>query len=157
MTSSRPSSAHSYPVVGLASSAMTTVEPERVIAEMRAFLTGSLPEIVSDRALATMLFVDIVDSTALASRLGDGPWRDLLDRHYAAVERNLAAYRGVGVDRAGDGLLATFDGPTRAIRAAARIRAENDVRLSRAQRLYASGGLLSLVAPDAENGKEKIR
>ena len=107
-----------------ATHAMTTVEPERVIAEMRAFLTGSLPEIVSDRALATLLFVDIVDSTALASRLGDGPWRDLLDRHYAAVERNLAAYRGVGVDRAGDGLLATFDGPTRAIRAAARIRAD---------------------------------
>ena len=60
----------------------------------------------------------------MASTMGDGPWRDLLDRHYAAVERNLAAYQGVEVDRAGDGLLATFDGPTRAIRAAARIRAD---------------------------------
>lgn len=107
-----------------ATHALTTVEPERVIAEIRAFLTGSPAAIVSDRALATLLFVDIADSTAMASRLGDGPWRDLLDRHYAAVERNLAAYQGVEVDRAGDGLLATFDGPTRAIRAAARIRTD---------------------------------
>lgn len=107
-----------------ATHALTTVEPERVIAEIRAFLTGSTPAIISERALATLLFVDIADSTGMASRMGDGPWRDLLDRHYAAVERNLAAYQGVEVDRAGDGLLATFDGPTRAIRAAARIRAD---------------------------------
>lgn len=107
-----------------ATHALTTVEPERVIAEIRAFLTGSAPAVVSDRALATLLFVDIVDSTALATKLGDGPWRDLLDRHYAGVERSLAAYQGVEVDRAGDGLLATFDGPTRAIRAAARIRSD---------------------------------
>jgi class 3 adenylate cyclase len=104
---------------------LTTVEPERVLAEFRAFLTGSAAPITSDRALATLLFVDIADSTATANRLGDVAWRDLLDRHYAAVGRDLAAYQGVEVDRAGDGLLATFDGPTRAIRAAARFRSDS--------------------------------
>jgi pimeloyl-ACP methyl ester carboxylesterase len=107
-----------------ATHSLTTIEPERVIAEIRAFLTGSPPAVIVDRALVTLLFVDIVDSTATATVLGDGPWRDLLDRHYAAVQRDLAAYQGLEVDRAGDGLLATFDGPTRAIRAAGRIRSD---------------------------------
>lgn len=107
-----------------ATHSLTTLEPERVLAEIRAFLTGSAPAVLFDRALATLLFIDIADSTAMAAAMGDGPWRDLLDRHYAASERNLAAYQGTEVDRAGDGLLATFDGPTRAIRAAVRIRAD---------------------------------
>lgn len=103
---------------------LTLVEPERVIAEIRGFLTGSMPAVASDRALATLMYLDIVESTTTAAALGDGAWRDLLERHYAGVERNLAAYQGIEVDRAGDGLLATFDGPTRAIRAAAAIRSD---------------------------------
>jgi class 3 adenylate cyclase len=68
--------------------------------------------------LATALFTDVVSSTELATRLGDRAWRDLLARHHAAVRRELDRWRGREVDTAGDGFLATFDGPARAIRCA---------------------------------------
>lgn len=74
-----------------------------------------------DRVLATVLFTDIVDSTAKAARVGDRVWRDLVERHHATVRALLGRYRGVEVDTAGDGFLATFDGPVRAVRCAMKV------------------------------------
>src|SRR5215211_746774 len=76
----------------------------------------SAPE--PDRVLATVMFVDIVGSTALAAELGDARWRQLLAAYEAAVRRELARSRGREVKMLGDGCLATFDGPARAIRCA---------------------------------------
>ena len=72
--------------------------------------------------LATILFTDIVGSTELASRLGDTAWRDLLERHHAIVRRELARFHGRELDTAGDGFFAAFDGPARAVQAAAALR-----------------------------------
>jgi class 3 adenylate cyclase/pimeloyl-ACP methyl ester carboxylesterase len=74
-----------------------------------------------DRVLATVLFTDMVDSTAAAARLGDAGWRTLVERHRATVRNLLARYRGTEVDTAGDGFFATFDGPARAARCATAI------------------------------------
>jgi pimeloyl-ACP methyl ester carboxylesterase len=93
-------------------------EPEATLAEIREFLTGSREAEEPDRVLATVVFTDIVGSTELATRLGDRRWRDVLDSHNAIVRAELARYRGREVDTAGDGFLAVFDGPARAIRAA---------------------------------------
>jgi len=71
--------------------------------------------------LATILFTDIVGSSERAAELGDRLWRELLDRHHASVRRELSRFRGQEVDTAGDGFLATFDGPARAIRCACSI------------------------------------
>jgi len=71
-----------------------------------------------DRVLATVLFTDVVRATEHAVALGDRRWRELLDRHHAMVRRELVAFRGREIDTAGDGFLAAFDGPARAIRAA---------------------------------------
>jgi class 3 adenylate cyclase len=71
--------------------------------------------------LATVLFTDIVASTALAAELGDRRWRDVLERHNEVVRADLAAFRGREIDTAGDGFFATFDGPARAIRCACAI------------------------------------
>ena len=68
--------------------------------------------------LATVLFTDIVESTAKAVELGDRRWRELLERHHMLVRRELLRFRGREIDTAGDGFLATFDGPARAIRCA---------------------------------------
>jgi class 3 adenylate cyclase len=75
-----------------------------------------------ERVLATVLFTDIVGSTALAARLGDAGWHDLLVRHHAVVRRELARLGGTELDTAGDGFFATFDGPARAVAAAVAIR-----------------------------------
>jgi class 3 adenylate cyclase len=72
--------------------------------------------------LVTVLFTDVVGATARAAELGDRRWRDVLSRHYATVRRELRRYRGDEVQTAGDGFLATFDGPARAIRCACAIR-----------------------------------
>ena len=92
--------------------------PDRTLAEIREFITGSREPEEPDRVLATILFTDIVGSTELATKLGDRRWRDLLESHHDAVRAELARYRGREVDTAGDGFLAVFDGPARAIRAA---------------------------------------
>jgi class 3 adenylate cyclase len=92
--------------------------PDVTLAEIREFLTGSREPEEPDRILATVLFTDIVGSTELATRLGDRRWRDLLASHHAAIRTELGRYRGREVDTAGDGFLAVFDGPARAIRAA---------------------------------------
>jgi class 3 adenylate cyclase len=75
-----------------------------------------------DRVLATVLFTDIVDSTARAARLGDAAWRELLERHHTLVRGELVRFRGEELDTAGDGFFAAFDGPGRAIECARAIR-----------------------------------
>ena len=80
------------------------------------FLTGSRAVIETDMVLTTVFFTDLVGSTARAEQLGDQRWRDLLDAHHAAVRREFARFRGNEVKSLGDGFLATFDGPARAIR-----------------------------------------
>jgi class 3 adenylate cyclase len=92
--------------------------------EVEEFLVGSRRAHGGERALATILFTDIVGSTETAARLGDRRWRDLLERHDATVRRELALHRGHEVKTMGDGFLATFDGPARAIRCATAIHEE---------------------------------
>jgi class 3 adenylate cyclase len=87
------------------------------------FLTGSIPARAVDRVLATVLFVDIVGSTQRAAALGDARWTELLDSFFTTVRRELERHRGRLVDTAGDGMLATFDGPARAVRCAFAIQA----------------------------------
>ena len=82
------------------------------------FLTGSKSVPVIGRVLATVVFTDIVDSTVRAEAAGDRAWRDLLQAHDAAVRKELARFRGREVKTLGDGFLATFDGPARAIHCA---------------------------------------
>jgi class 3 adenylate cyclase len=88
----------------------------RIADEIEEFLTGTRREVEVDRVLATVVFTDIVDSTKRASTLGDQAWRALLDRHDAIVRRELARFRGREIKTTGDGFLATFDGPARAVR-----------------------------------------
>ena len=97
-------------------------DTELVIAEMRELLTGGRHEVEIDRVLATILFVDIVGSTARAAALGDTRWRTLLDAFYGAARSEIHRFRGHQTKTTGDGLLATFDGPARAIRCADAIR-----------------------------------
>ncbi len=99
------------------------VEPWRSsFQEIAEFLTGSQPEVADDRVLATVLFTDIVDSTRRAAEIGDRNWRALLDAHDAVVRAQLVRFRGREVNTSGDGFLATFDGPQRAIRCTMAIR-----------------------------------
>jgi class 3 adenylate cyclase len=89
---------------------------------VQEFLTGTQGTPDFDRSLATVLFTDIVGSTQQAGRLGDRPWRYLLEEHHARIRRQLDRFRGREVDTAGDGFFITFDGPARAIRCACAIR-----------------------------------
>lgn len=88
---------------------------DEVLAAMREFVTGSPAPAVSERTLATVLFTDIVDSTSQASRMGDYRWRSLLDQHDDTVRRDIDAHSGRLVKNTGDGILAMFDGPGRAV------------------------------------------
>jgi class 3 adenylate cyclase len=92
-----------------------------VLDDVEEFLTGRRGLVESDRVLATVLFTDIVGSTEYASHLGDGRWRALLDEHNAVVRAELTRWRGQEVKTIGDGFLATFDGPARAVHCAANI------------------------------------
>jgi class 3 adenylate cyclase/alpha-beta hydrolase superfamily lysophospholipase len=89
-----------------------------VLDEIRAAMTGVRGNVDADRILATILFTDIVGSTALAARLGDRSWRERLERHHAAVDGHVRSHRGRLVKFVGDGALALFDGPGRAVRCA---------------------------------------
>jgi class 3 adenylate cyclase len=97
-------------------------DQDALLDEVEEFLVGSRSGGGAERALATVLFTDIVGSTETAARLGDRRWRDLLESHDAAVRHELAAHRGREVKTMGDGFLAVFDGPARAIRCAVSIR-----------------------------------
>jgi class 3 adenylate cyclase len=99
-------------------------DQDTVVELAQEFLTGALPVADPDRVLATVMFTDIVDSTRLAAGLGDRRWHRVLEAHHQAVRRNLARFRGREVKTTGDGFLATFDGPARAIRTADAIRTE---------------------------------
>jgi class 3 adenylate cyclase len=99
------------------------VEPWREsFQEIAEFLTGQQAEVADDRVLATVLFTDIVDSTRRAAEMGDRDWHALLDAHDAVVRSQLVRFRGREVNTSGDGFLAMFDGPQRAIRCAMSIR-----------------------------------
>ena len=100
------------------------VEPEwrASFQEIAEFLTGHQAEVADDRVLATVLFTDIVDSTRRAAQMGDRDWHALLDAHDAVVRSQLTRFRGREVNTSGDGFLAMFDGPQRAIRCAMAIR-----------------------------------
>lgn len=93
-------------------------DPSQLLEEIEEFVTGERGAAPTERVLATVLFTDIVDSTATAARIGDRRWRDLLARHNAVMRAELARWRGVDVATTGDGFLARFDGPVRAIRCA---------------------------------------
>jgi class 3 adenylate cyclase len=95
---------------------------DRMLAEIGEFLTGARSAPVVDRVLATVVFEDIVDSTRRAEAKGDQGWRDLLNAHNKVVRQELSRFRGREVKSLGDGFLATFDGPARAIHCAGAIR-----------------------------------
>jgi class 3 adenylate cyclase len=99
-------------------------DQDAIIDEIEEFLTGSHRGQETERALATVVFTDIVGSTEKAAALGDKRWRDLLERHDAIVRNQIKIHRGREVKTMGDGFLATFDGPARAIRCAAAARDE---------------------------------
>ena len=112
----------------------TAAAASQLLAQMMPFLqetaTREAPE--PDKVLATILFSDIVGSTARAAELGDARWRELLAAHHGRVRAQLARFRGVELDTAGDGFFARFDGPARAIRCAQAIReAVRDARPAR--------------------------
>jgi class 3 adenylate cyclase len=90
-------------------------DSDQLTDEVAEFLTGVKPAIGGERVLATVLFTDIVDSTKRAEAIGDRRWRELLDAHNAIFRRELGRFRGVEIKTTGDGFLATFDGPGRAI------------------------------------------
>jgi pimeloyl-ACP methyl ester carboxylesterase len=101
-------------------------DAEIILNEIEEFLTGVRHSPEPDRVLATVLFTDIVGATEKAAAMGDRRWHDLLDSHHALVRRELVRSRGREIDTTGDGFLATFDGPARAVRCACLI--SNDVR-----------------------------
>jgi class 3 adenylate cyclase len=94
------------------------IAPEKVLAEIQAFTTGVRPVLVDDRMLATVLFVDVANSTEALSALGDHTWKTRLEDYYRIVRSELARYRGREANTAGDGFMASFDGPSRAIQCA---------------------------------------
>ncbi|MCC6174421.1 MAG: adenylate/guanylate cyclase domain-containing protein [Chloroflexi bacterium] len=91
---------------------------DRILGEVEEFLTGTSHAVEPDRILATVLFTDIVGSTQRLAELGDERWCELLDEHFRMARRELVRFRGREIKTTGDGLLATFDGPARAIRCA---------------------------------------
>jgi pimeloyl-ACP methyl ester carboxylesterase len=98
------------------------VDADPIVDEVEEFLTGVRRGPEADRVLATVLFTDIVRSSERAAELGDRRWRALLEQHHFEVRKQLERWHGREVDTAGDGFLATFDGPARAIRCASAVR-----------------------------------
>lgn len=94
-----------------------------VLSAIEQFITGDRTHHVPDRTLATVMFTDIVDSTRLAAQLGDARWLDTLDRHNRLTRQYIQRYHGKEINTTGDGFLATFDGPTRAVTCAAHLHA----------------------------------
>jgi class 3 adenylate cyclase len=99
-------------------------DQEALVAEVAAFVTGARPVVEPDRVLLTVVFTDIVDSTGWLTKLGDQRWGEVLTEHDLVVRRALERFGGTEVDRAGDGVFATFDGPARAVRCAQEIARE---------------------------------
>jgi class 3 adenylate cyclase len=101
---------------------LTAAATERFADEVESFLTGSRHPVATDRVLSTVLFSDIVGSTEHAAAVGDRRWREVLDEHDAIVSRQIDIHRGTRVKATGDGVLATFDGPARAIQCGCELR-----------------------------------
>ena len=104
---------------------LQALEPELLdllLDGIEEFMTGARHRLEPDRVLATVMFTDMVGSTERAAELGDSRWHELLSEYYAAVRKELSVFRGREINTAGDGLLATFDGPARAIRCACSVR-----------------------------------
>ena len=99
-------------------------DSEAIVNKIQTFLTGEQPPIEIDRVLATVLFTDIVDSTKQAAEMGDSRWKDLLDTNNAVMLKEIGRFRGRAVRSTGDGYLAVFDGPGRAIRCGAAVSRE---------------------------------
>lgn len=97
---------------------------ETVVADIQEFVTGARPTVVDDRILATVLFVDVAGSTQTLSDLGDAAWRGKLEGYYRIVRGELTRHRGIETNTAGDGIMARFDGPGRAIRCALAIASQ---------------------------------
>jgi class 3 adenylate cyclase len=97
-------------------------DQDAILDPVEEFLTGSPPALAAERVLATVLFIDIVGSTTLAAEMGDRRWRSLLEQFFAMARQELERYRGREVHSTGDGLLAVFDGPARAVRCGQAIR-----------------------------------
>ena len=116
---------------------------DEVVGHIEEFLTGARSERDTHRVLATVMFTDIVGSTERASEIGDRAWRELLDAHDAMVRRQLERFGGREVKTTGDGFLATFDGPARAIRCALSVR-DGSARLGLAVRCGLHTGELEL-------------
>lgn len=95
---------------------------DRIVAETEEFVTGTRSPVPTDRALATLLFVDIVDSTKRSAEMGDRRWREVTQNYYGLVRRHLVRFRGVEFGQEGDGFFARFDGPARAVSCACAIR-----------------------------------
>ncbi|MGQ0532808.1 MAG: adenylate/guanylate cyclase domain-containing protein [Caulobacteraceae bacterium] len=95
-----------------------------ILSDIQEFITGERPAESTERVLATVMFIDIVGSTDRAVQLGDAAWRDVLRNYYAIVRRTLTRFRGREANVAGDGFLATFDGPARAVRCALELAKE---------------------------------
>ncbi len=100
------------------------VDPKDFVDEIEEFMTGHRESAQPERILSTVLFTDIVDSTNRASELGDQAWRSVLEQHNRVTRQELQRWRGVERAHTGDGILATFDGPARAVRAAQAIGQE---------------------------------
>jgi len=99
-------------------------DSDAIADQMAEFLTGKRQTQEQDRILATVMFTDIVASTQRAAQLGDRRWMDLLNAHHALMEQLINRFRGTAIKNTGDGFLATFDGPARAIRCACALRDE---------------------------------
>lgn len=102
---------------------LTVGDQTRLLDEIEEFLTGAPPKPEFERVLATVLFTDIVDSTTTAARAGDRRWREMIGAHNDVVQTEVMRCRGRLIKTTGDGAVATFDGPARAIHAARAIRA----------------------------------
>jgi pimeloyl-ACP methyl ester carboxylesterase len=107
-----------------ATHALMLDDMDTIISDIQEFITGERPADVSDRILATVLFLDIASSTEKAAALGDAAWRNVMNAYYATVRKELARFRGKETNTAGDGFLATFDGPARAVRCALTVAKE---------------------------------
>ncbi|HKS30791.1 MAG TPA: adenylate/guanylate cyclase domain-containing protein [Chthoniobacterales bacterium] len=97
------------------------IEAEKIIGDIQEFVTGIRQEVTDDRVLATVLFVDIANSTKMLSELGDRVWKEKLESYYRLVRSEFGHYRGRETNTAGDGIMASFDGPARAVRCASAI------------------------------------
>jgi class 3 adenylate cyclase len=122
-------------------------DADAAIGEIEEFVTGVRPALSQDRVLATILFTDLVASTDRASHIGDRAWRDLIDRYGRLVKQTIQRHRGTFVRSTGDGALATFDGPSRAVRCAkAVVQAIGDLGLE--SRVGLHTGEVELIGDD---------